>query len=64
VNEAIDIAELKFDGSADIVKPGHTAMFTDNLKPALQTTLMVVRHLKNEQVFKNVSVHIGVLRFI
>jgi hypothetical protein len=57
VNKAVNVAELKLDGSPHVVESGDATVLSDDLEPALQTALMVVCHLEDEQIFKDVSVH-------
>jgi hypothetical protein len=58
VDEGVHVTELQLDRSADIIKPGNSAVLPDDLQAPLQAALVIIRHLKDEKVFKNVAVHI------
>lgn len=56
VDEAVHIAELQLDCGAHVVEADYLGKHTYNLQAPLNTSEMVISHLKHKEVFENISV--------
>ena len=48
VDEAVNIAQLQFDGSAHVVEANHLRIVADDLQTALNVAQVVIGHFENE----------------
>jgi hypothetical protein len=56
VDKLVDIAELQLDRGAHIVETRDARMLPDDFQAPFQLALVIVRHLQNEQVFKDIAI--------
>ena len=59
VHKAVHVSELELDGGAHVVEADHAAVLMHNIQGALEAALVIIGHFKNEQVFKDITIHIG-----
>jgi hypothetical protein len=64
VDEGVHIAELQFDGGANIVIAGDCAKFPDDAQAAVHVPPVIIGQFKNEKIFKNISIDHGISVFI
>ena len=57
VDEVLHVAQLEFDGRADIVEADDARIGRDDVEAALHAARMVVGELQDEEIFEDVAVH-------
>jgi hypothetical protein len=57
MNEGINIAKLEFNGSPNVVKSRNAGKLMYYFEPSIYISFVVVCHLQDKEIFKNVSIH-------
>jgi hypothetical protein len=54
MDEAVDVAQLQLDGSADVIEAHHLRAGSDDFQAALYVSQMVVGQLQDKQLIENI----------
>ena len=56
MDEFVQVPKLEFDGRPNIIESHDARMLADNLKTPLQITEVIIGHLQDKEIFKNIAI--------